>query len=180
MDREERIDWLCKLRIWLNNVGMYKEWRAKFDQALADAIKESEQQPCEDAISRQEVEKLLSCGCADAIWDLPSVTVQEKTGDYKQGWHDAIEQALKETHSILTEDGPFRVVQEETLIGVGMAYEPQQRVGRWNIGRIFPTKIGGENLIEYRCAECDRVIRCTQSQLVNYPYCHCGAKMGVE
>ena len=148
------------------------------------------QKPCEDAISRQAVEEIINdirdCVSVEGYWailermkKLPSVST-EKTGDYKQGWHDAIEQALKETHSILTEDGPFRVVQEETLIGVGMAYEPQQRVGRWNIGRIFPTKIGGENLIEYRCAECDRVIRCTQSQLVNYPYCHCGAKMGVE
>lgn len=47
----------------------------------------------------------------------------EKTDDYIQGWHDAIATALKETHNIYTEDGPFRVVQEETLIGVGMAYE---------------------------------------------------------
>lgn len=52
-----------------------------------------------------------------------------------------------------------------------------QKIGRWNIGRIFPTKVGDENLTEYRCSECDRAIKCTESQLVNYPYCHCGAKM---
>ena len=54
---------------------------------------------------------------------------------------------------------------------------PQPETGHWIIGRIFPTKITDENLIEYRCSECDRAIRCTESQLVNYPYCHCGAKM---
>ena len=55
----------------------------------------------------------------DAIKDL----IEWSKNAYKQGWHDAIEQALKETHSILTEEGHFRVVQEETLIGVVMAYE---------------------------------------------------------
>lgn len=52
-----------------------------------------------------------------------------------------------------------------------------QKSGKWIVGRISPTKLRGENLIEYRCSECDRAIRCTESQLVNYPYCHCGAKM---
>ena len=56
----------------------------------------------------------------DAIKDL----IEWSKNAYKQGWHDAIEQALKETHSVHTEDGHFRVIQEETLIGVGMAYEP--------------------------------------------------------
>ena len=43
------------------------------------------------------------------------------TDEYKQGWHDAIGEALKEMYSIHTEDGTFKVIQEETLIGVGMA-----------------------------------------------------------
>ena len=58
--------------------------------------------------------------------------------------------------------------------------EQEQKSGKWIVGRIFPTKVGDENLIEYRCSECDRTIRCTESQLVNYPYCHCGAEMESE
>ena len=64
--------------------------------------------------------------------ELPSVST-EKTDAYKQGWYDAITTALKETHSVHTEEGHFRVVQEETLIGVGMAYEhvSTEKTGRW-------------------------------------------------
>lgn len=58
--------------------------------------------------------------------ELPSVNIEEKTDAYKQGWHDAIMTALKETHNVYTEDGPFRVVQEETLIGVGMMMEVEE------------------------------------------------------
>lgn len=54
---------------------------------------------------------------------------------------------------------------------------PKEKIGHWIVGRVFPTKVSDENLIEYHCSECDRAIRCTESQLVNYPYCHCGAKM---
>lgn len=53
--------------------------------------------------------------------ELPSVNIEEKIDTYKLGWHDAIMAALKETHNVYTEDGPFRVVQEETLIGLGMS-----------------------------------------------------------
>lgn len=42
---------------------------------------------------------------------------------YKKGWNNAITKALDETFEIHTEDGVFRVVQEETLIGLGMAME---------------------------------------------------------
>ena len=55
------------------------------------------------------------------------------------------------------------------------AYEP--KTGHWILKRTFPTKLYDEYLNEYKCSECYREIRCTESQLVNYPYCHCGAKM---
>lgn len=40
--------------------------------------------------------------------------------EYRRGWEDAICKALKETHDYYTEDGVFRAIQEESLIGVGM------------------------------------------------------------
>lgn len=57
---------------------------------------------------------------------------------------------------------------------------PQPKMGHWIMQRTFPTKLYDEYLNEYECSECQRGIRCTESQLVNYPYCHCGAKMQEE
>ena len=55
---------------------------------------------------------------------------------------------------------------------------PQEsKTGYWILKRTFPTKLYDEYLNEYKCSECYREIRCTESQLVNYPYCHCGARM---
>ena len=53
----------------------------------------------------------------------------------------------------------------------------EPKTGHWILKRTFPTKLYDEYLNEYKCSECYREIRCTESQLVNYPYCHCGAKM---
>ena len=53
MTREERLDWLCRLRNFLVPFGMPNEWKAKFTQALSDSITELSEDPCSDAISRQ-------------------------------------------------------------------------------------------------------------------------------
>lgn len=57
------------------------------------------------------------------------------------------------------------------------ALEQKPRKGHWILKRTFPTKLYDEYLNEYKCSECYREIRCTESQLVNYPYCHCGVRM---
>ena len=54
------------------------------------------------------------------------------------------------------------------------------KTGHWKLKRTFPTKIYDEYLNEYKCSKCYREIRCTEGQLVNYPYCHCGVKMEGE
>ena len=38
MTNEERLDWLCRLRSFLTTVGMPKEWRANFNEALSATI----------------------------------------------------------------------------------------------------------------------------------------------
>ena len=38
MSNEERLDWLCRLRSFLVSVGMPKEWRTNFNEALATTI----------------------------------------------------------------------------------------------------------------------------------------------
>ena len=55
--------------------------------------------------------------------------------------------------------------------------QPTRPTGHWILKRTFPTKMYDEYLNEYECSECHRGIRCTDAQLVNYPYCHCGARM---
>lgn len=68
-----------------------------------------------------------------------------------------------------------RIYEEHKLILELLEQEPT--TGHWILKRTFPTKLYDECLNEYKCSECYREIRCTESQLVNYPYCHCGAKM---
>ena len=133
MTKQEAIEILTEMRDWNDYINQ--------SDALQMAIDELEKKPAansEDAISRQAViEGLASIAKAKAKSDaqksmmgrtmffveqLPSVST-EKTDAYKQGWHDAICAALKETHNVYTDDGTFSVIQEETLIGLEMAYE---------------------------------------------------------
>ena len=106
------------------------------------------------------------------IKELPSVST-EKIDAYKQGWHDAITTALKETHSVHTEEGYFRIVQEETLIGLGMAYEQvsTEKTGRW-IRRIVDS---GYNT-DWSCSCCGYKVK---TDFVNFKYCpECGSRNG--
>ena len=62
---------------------------------------------------------ITECACEilDMIDNAPPVPER----DYSQGWHDAITKALNEAYTITTEDGSFKVVQTETLEGLGMS-----------------------------------------------------------
>ena len=55
----------------------------------------------------------------DAIKDL----IEWSKNEYKRGWCDALSKALKEAHTIRSEDGIFQVIQAETLIGLGYAID---------------------------------------------------------
>ena len=117
------------------------------------------------------------------VEQLPSVST-EKTDAYKQGWHDAITTALKETHSVHTEEGHFRVVQEETLIGVGMAYEQvsTEKTGRW-ISFGTQGEINGQIVRAFTCSECGAisVFRMIDGKIVNGDSCaNCRAKMETQ
>ncbi len=65
----------------------------------------------------------------------------------------------------------------EKMLEAIKALEQEPKTGHWILKRTFPTKLYNEHLNEYKCSECYRGIRCTESQLVNYPYCHCGCRM---
>lgn len=53
--------------------------------------------------------------------DAPVTEREKGTDDYNKGWHEAIEKALKECYDVYIEGIPYRVIQEETLIGLGMS-----------------------------------------------------------
>lgn len=53
MTREERLDWLCRLRSGLVWFDVPPKERPVFEQVLSEVIKDLEQEPCEDAVSRQ-------------------------------------------------------------------------------------------------------------------------------
>ena len=141
--------------------------------------------PYTDTISRQAAIDAMREDTCWSCWDakyilehLPSVNT-EKTDAYKQGWHDAISMALKETHNVYTDDGVFRVVQEETLIGVGMAYEQvsTEKTGRWIGDKSYPI------CPKCNCNIIEEYISCSDYAEMYKPmkYCpNCDAKMGVE
>ena len=164
--------------------------------------------PCEDAISRQKLKdlgakciakrdengNLIPLGSIDI---LPSVST-EKTDSYKKGWHDAIATALKETHSVHTEEGHFRVVQEETLIGVGMAYEQvsTEKTGQMSGAQHLEDIANGKFNEPYTCVsikignETKHICVVNCSSICHNPRCaceknkdvcpSCGARMEVE
>jgi len=147
------------------------------DDVTETIIKALEQQePCDDTISRQAALDInanhhgqMPNHVNHEIWKeikaLPPVTPQPEKIRVTNIHFD--EEKLKEIweNSTLTilDDSNTPTIQPET--------------GRWITQMIFQTKLHDEPLREYECSECGRRIRCTKSQLVNYPYCHCGAKM---
>ena len=62
--------------------------------------------------------------------EMEEEVVKNESENYKKGWHDALEKALKKSFTIIDEDGCFKVVQEETLIGLGMSM-PTPKICNW-------------------------------------------------
>ncbi len=97
MTREERLDWLCRLRSGLVWFDVPPKERPMFEDALSEEIKALSAEPCEDCISRRAVMDAMYelCGegslkddpwrdnphidsIIDAIEHLPSVTPKQK------------------------------------------------------------------------------------------------------
>lgn len=55
--------------------------------------------------------------------------------NYSKGWHDAIGKALNEAYDVVIDGERFSVVQEETLLGLGMSSElppvSTEKTGHW-------------------------------------------------
>ena len=80
-------------------------------------------------ITRNE-HKLIS----NVLYEMPLYSFPEEKGEeYRRGWHDAIGKALNEAYDIDVDGERFSVVQEETLLGLGMSVEPfpDREKGEW-------------------------------------------------
>ncbi len=135
---------------------MQKLFRSFQDQKVLDSVI-PDQEPCENCISRQAVINTIHktiYGFFDVVDDDSEEPINDK---------DKLLLSINKGISNAVKALPLAI--------------PQPKMGRWMLKRIFPTKLYDEHLNEYECSECSRGIRCTESQLVNYPYCHCGAKM---
>lgn len=126
-----------------------------------------EQEPCEDAISRQAVLDLAKKGVlvsngnyksvCKAINELPSVNLMP--------CEDAIsrEMALKECHDIVVDGERYRVIQEETLLGLPSVKPQEPKTGYW-------IETETDDPYWYRCSRCNRRI----DDRENYcPNCGC-------
>lgn len=142
---------LPPVTVQANKEDIHREREQAYMRGYEDGSRKYRTEQSEDAISRQAaIDAMYSlCGdgtlkenewrdnphidsIIDALKDLPSVST-EKTDSYKQGWHDAIGKALDEAYDIVIDGERFSVVQEETLVGLGMAYEQvsTEKTGRW-------------------------------------------------
>ena len=102
MTREERLDWLCRLRSGLVWFDIPPKERQMIEETLSEEINDLQQEPCEDCISRQQaIDKMQELededdemyGCSipegfdgkraiEALKALPSVQPKPKTGHW--------------------------------------------------------------------------------------------------
>ncbi len=110
---------------------------------LRDYKRLKEQEPCDDAISR--------------------------------------EMALKECYDIVVGGELYRVIQEETLLGLPPV-RPQPKMERW-ISDAIQGEIDGQIVKGFTCSKCGAIslFRMTSGKIVNGDLCpNCGAKMEAE
>ena len=114
---------------------------------LTDYKRLKEQQPCEDAVSRQAAIDALEKVAELFPWRVPGK--RDTYDSYNGAWNDAIGRAEMEFEGL-------------------PPVAPQPKTGHWII-------IDDCEQFLAKCSECGRIedIR----MISKYPYCHCGAKM---
>ena len=160
MTREERLDWLCRLRGQLIYFDMPDHWRTNFTHALSDEINDLQQEPREDRIIDEHYWKGFNSGirtekfreskrelCNDAISRQAVVDVLKKNGVHFCDMVN-ITSDLKELPSVT----------------------PKPKIGYW---------IKSSNGMFAECSDCGK--HGEYGLLKQYKYCpNCGAKMESE
>lgn len=160
-----------QLAEWLRELKIYKE-----------------QEPCEDAISRQAVLDLCD---KKTRYDIPYEYYEGKK--YVRGWNEGkiinftqlmqLPSVIPQSKTELCEDAISRQMVKEQMIKYGFlapdmtvtefvedlpSVRSQPKIGHWII-------IDDCELFMAKCSECGEIV---DSRMISkYPYCHCGAKM---
>ena len=114
-----------------------------FEQGLCVECEKAEQEPCDDVVSRQAVLDIVGDMYGLARPDVLSATINQikslTSAIPKEPCDDAIsrEMALKECYDIVIDGECYRVIQEETLLGLPPVrpQEPQEsdEIGERNL-----------------------------------------------
>lgn len=147
-----------------------------------DAIKVLEQESCEDAIKYfnniYELSRTLGVPysfIADEIKEIEKALKalpQESCNDAisRQATIDEVSRIMLDRPLDGYEDGQLIL---KTIQGMPPV-TPAEKIGKWvTVNKSFKVTI-------YKCSECGRIVRDDTGYDVikDYPYCHCGAKMG--
>lgn len=165
MTREERVDWLCRLRADLNNGIILTPWNKEFTEVLNDVL---EQEPCGDTVSRQAVIDAMFGLCddgenphIDAITDtierIPSVTPQPcEDAISRQAVLDALDSGkysneFCEEHHI---DWSINLGMAHIVVNELMPITPQPKIGHWEwVQYDYNPELGN-----WCCSECKSVV----------------------
>ena len=140
MTRKEVIDWLYRLKSHVPTF-MPKIWHEKFIKALQFAIASLETDEAYNLMYEQPE------FVADCISRKDS-GIRIAKNEYLRGWHDAICSALKEKYHIHCDEGDFTVIQEETLVGLGMSKDSPLSKSAEDFINIMPKKKNNPNKLK--------------------------------
>ena len=201
MTREEKIDWLCRLRSWVGTPPrMTVGQMSKIVEVLTDTIEDLQTEPCEDAISRSEAINSLDGLYLDGesaqgyttdanedcligkykaieiLDDLPSVNPVCKPCEDAISYHAVL--------SILDEvcrdfDKPREAVISidniADMLSELPSVQPEQKVGRWiPMHHSFEGVSESYFVYQYMCSECRALSyfrRDSEQHIVNGAIC---------
>jgi DNA-directed RNA polymerase subunit RPC12/RpoP len=190
MTREEAIEYLK-----LADTTVGKKIKTRIAEAIEMAIKALEQEPCEDAISRQAALDCLTAtglkkydyilNARNKIKSLPSVAPQPKMGHkvFRDNTYNCSEcdSLVLNGDNYCAKCGAKMVDPQESEEQI-LPVTPQPKMGKWILNDYQGVLPAGYKM--YHCSECGREIGSQYhgkiSLLKEYPFCHCGAKMQEE
>jgi len=179
MTREEAIEYLETLYMALAvfpNQQILLGDADKMKESVGMAIESLEQEPCEDAISRQAVLEQINCWISSGEYGYTNAT-------------HYLTRRMQELPSVTPQytDAEIQKMQELEQSEIEKAYElgksSQPKKGRWiNVNTGNPIYVvDGMTNASVKCSECDEWLIASDEYACNGNYCpNCGAKMESE
>lgn len=174
MTREERLDWLCRLRSCLVWFDVPPKERPMFEDALSEEIKDLSAEPCREADDYEneiaDLQNRLDIAEYDKErWKEKVTALEEKRKSLSaEPCEDAISRAEALGNLALTnnKDDVYRMLTRLPSV------TPKQKMGRW-----LAVENEDMHTVDYFCSECDLPLETEERT----PFCpNCGKKMEVE